>query len=215
MTGIVKANFLQIGDSATATQNLTLRTNVDGTFTIARGNIGATTQDISTINAAGGITFAGNMTVSGAAILNGTTTFNGTTTINGVTSIPNLIPLNKPHFSGELSAVGPATSPVPTLNTYLVKDMTLGSNRVTAQIAGRYYVKAQQLVQATTENIFLIIRKNGSTVCHAWVINNSMQDAIISGIVDMAVNDYIDFAWGGLVNYAWGGAHSNVSIFMI
>ena len=215
MTGIVRTNFLQIGDSATATQNLTIRTNVDGTFTIARGNIGATTQDISTIDATGGITFAGNMTVGGAAILNGTATFNGTTTINGTTSIPNLIPINKPHYSGELAAVGPATSPVPTLNAYLVKDMTLGSNRVTVQKAGRYYVKAQQLVQTTTDNSYLLLLKNGGIVCHAWVINNSMQDAYISAIVDLAVNDYISFGWSGFVNFAWGGAHSNVSIFMI
>lgn len=53
MAGTVKTNAVQLGDSATATQNLTIRTNVDGTFTIARGNVGATTQDILTIDASG------------------------------------------------------------------------------------------------------------------------------------------------------------------
>lgn len=57
MAGTVKANIVQLGDSATATQNLVIRTNVDGTFTIARGNAGATTQDILTIAANGRISF--------------------------------------------------------------------------------------------------------------------------------------------------------------
>ena len=55
MAGTVKTNIVQLGDSATATQNLVVRTNVDGTFTIARGNAGATTQDILTIGADGSV----------------------------------------------------------------------------------------------------------------------------------------------------------------
>lgn len=55
MAGTVKANVVQLGDSATATQNLVIRTNVDGTFTLARGNAGATTQDILLIDANGNI----------------------------------------------------------------------------------------------------------------------------------------------------------------
>jgi hypothetical protein len=53
MAGTLKTNAVQLGDSATATQNLTIRTNADGTFTIARGNVGATTQDVLTIDANG------------------------------------------------------------------------------------------------------------------------------------------------------------------
>lgn len=53
MAGTVKTNNLQLGDSSTATQNFTLQTNVDGTAKLARGNAGATTQDILTIDAAG------------------------------------------------------------------------------------------------------------------------------------------------------------------
>lgn len=53
MAGTVKTNAVQLGDSATATQNFTIRTNVDGTATVARGNVGATTQDILTIAADG------------------------------------------------------------------------------------------------------------------------------------------------------------------
>lgn len=53
MAGNLKTNSIQLGDSATPTQNFTLRTNIDGTATLARGNVGATTQDILTIGADG------------------------------------------------------------------------------------------------------------------------------------------------------------------
>jgi hypothetical protein len=213
MAGSIRANFLQLGDSLTATQNLTIRTNVDGTFTIARGNPGVTIQDISTINAAGGITFANDMTVSGASTFNGSATLNGATTITGTTSIPNLPPDTHPHFGGYFDAPT-GVDPVPTMTQVLIKDMTFTSNKVYAQRAGRYYVKAQQLINSTTTNIYLLLRRNGGIICHAWM-GLSMQDLFISSIVDMAVNDYIDFAYLGTVPNSWGGTHSNVSIFMV
>jgi len=213
MAGSVNADFLQLGDSATATQNLVVRTNIDGTFTIARGNVGATTQDISTINATGGITFSNDMTIGGIATLNGAATLNGTTLITGSTSIPNLPPANKPHFNGDFNAPT-GVDPVPTMNQTLIKDMTFTSNKVYAQIAGRYYVKAQQLINCTAGTVYMMIRRNGGIICHGWM-GVSMQDLFISSIVDMAVNDYIDFAYQGTVPNSWGGAHSNVSIFMV
>lgn len=53
MGGTVVADVVQLGNSATASQNLVITTNKDGTFTIARGNAGATTQNILTIDANG------------------------------------------------------------------------------------------------------------------------------------------------------------------
>ena len=53
MAGIIKTNTVQLGDSATATQNFVLTTNVDGTATLARGNADSTTQNILTIAADG------------------------------------------------------------------------------------------------------------------------------------------------------------------
>lgn len=53
MAGTLKSN-LQLGDSLTATQNFTLTAAAaDGTLKLARGNAGATTQDILTVDAAG------------------------------------------------------------------------------------------------------------------------------------------------------------------
>jgi hypothetical protein len=54
MAGVTKTN-LQIGDSGTATNNFTLSVPAvpDGTVKLARGNHGATTQDILTVDASG------------------------------------------------------------------------------------------------------------------------------------------------------------------
>lgn len=53
MAGTIKTQ-VQLGDSVTATQNFTLTSEAaDGTMKLARGNKGATTQDILTIDTAG------------------------------------------------------------------------------------------------------------------------------------------------------------------
>ena len=53
MAGKLTINAVQLGDSSTASQNFVLQTNVDGTAKLSRGNLGATSQDIFTIDAAG------------------------------------------------------------------------------------------------------------------------------------------------------------------
>lgn len=53
MSGQVKVNQVQLGDSSTAANNFVLQTNTDGTAKLARGNVGVTTQDILTVDAAG------------------------------------------------------------------------------------------------------------------------------------------------------------------
>ena len=86
MAGIIKANTIQLGDSATATQNFVLQTNVDGTAKLARGNQGATTQDILTIDANGLVTLTqGRQLTNSTAI----TTTSGTTA--AFTSIPSWV----------------------------------------------------------------------------------------------------------------------------
>lgn len=51
-----KTDSYQVGLSVTATNNFTLVSDGAGGFKIARGNPGATTQDILTVNAAGEVT---------------------------------------------------------------------------------------------------------------------------------------------------------------
>lgn len=61
MAGLTKTQ-VQLGDSATATQNFVLTSAAqDGTMKLARGNYGATTQDIMTVDAAGKVVFPQNV----------------------------------------------------------------------------------------------------------------------------------------------------------
>jgi hypothetical protein len=77
MAGTLKAN-IQIGDSSTATQNFSLSAaQADGTLRLARGNIGATTQDIITVDAAGNVIIS-NLTFSSYNISSGNLNFTGT-----------------------------------------------------------------------------------------------------------------------------------------
>ena len=60
MAGIVKVNHIQLGDSPTAANNFTLSipATPDGTIKLSRGNVGATTQDVLSVDAAGGVSLA-------------------------------------------------------------------------------------------------------------------------------------------------------------
>lgn len=60
MAGTIKSN-VQLGDSATAANNFMLTAEAnDGTLKLARGNQGATTQDVMTVDAAGKVSFPQN-----------------------------------------------------------------------------------------------------------------------------------------------------------
>lgn len=60
MAGLIKSQ-IQLGDSATATQNFVLTSAAqDGTMKLSRGNFGVTTQDLMVVNAAGKVSFPQN-----------------------------------------------------------------------------------------------------------------------------------------------------------
>lgn len=55
--GDLKVDRIQLGQNGTATKNFTFKQGADGTLTLARGNAGATTQDILTVDVNGNIGF--------------------------------------------------------------------------------------------------------------------------------------------------------------
>ena len=78
---LIKTNQVQLGQSGTATQNFTLAvpSPANGTVKLARGNAGATTQDVLTVDANGningnvlatGTTFARNLATRAADVIN-------------------------------------------------------------------------------------------------------------------------------------------------
>jgi len=75
---LIKANAVQVGQSPTATQNFTLAvpSSPDGTIKLARGNAGATTQDVMNVSNAGVVSFPQGLgdISSSTAISTGSTT---------------------------------------------------------------------------------------------------------------------------------------------
>lgn len=64
---ILKTNSIQIGQSNTASENFTLTVPAvpDGSVKLSRGNPGATTSDILTIDSSGNVSAPNNLTVTG------------------------------------------------------------------------------------------------------------------------------------------------------
>ena len=77
---IIKSNAVQIGQSNTATENFTLEVpaSPDGTIKLARGNAGATTQDVLSVDASGNVSlqnllvYADNAAATAAGLAVGT-----------------------------------------------------------------------------------------------------------------------------------------------
>jgi hypothetical protein len=91
MSGTIKINNLQLGDSATATNNFVLRTNVDGSATLARGNVGTTTQDILTVASTGLVTLTNGETITVSKLQSGTAVASTSGTSISFSSIPSWV----------------------------------------------------------------------------------------------------------------------------
>ena len=95
MAGKISVNQVQLGDSSTATNNFVWQTNTDGSCKLARGNAGATTQDILTVDTNGIVTLnQGKQLTQGTAI----NTTSGTS--HDFTSIPSWVKKITLMFNG-------------------------------------------------------------------------------------------------------------------
>ena len=66
MAGKITTNSVVLGDSVTDTQNFVLKTNADGTATLARGALGGL-GTVLTVDASSNVTLQNNISVGGAA----------------------------------------------------------------------------------------------------------------------------------------------------
>ena len=94
----IKGDAIQIGSSVTASQNCTLTANGDGTFTLARGNIGATTDDLLTIDANGVVTAENGIITNRLVSETAITTTSGTE--HDFTNIPSWVKRITVMFNG-------------------------------------------------------------------------------------------------------------------
>lgn len=104
---LVKTNAVQVGQSATASQNFTITTPTtpDGSLKISRGNAGATTGDVIAVNANGAVGFGSTPSYgsTGQVLTSAGTgnppTWNSPTTYSGGDSTNNIGYLNIPQNS--------------------------------------------------------------------------------------------------------------------
>jgi hypothetical protein len=145
----------------------------------------------------------------GGPISLGNSSYN--TAIYGKVTMPQ-----QPVYSGTLQyASGNATNFYPvTYDTFITGFSKSGNNRLTSQVAGKYYVAAQQLINGGS---YLCIYKNGVEVAHAYAASDDTYDMNVSALIDLQVNDYVEIYYhgGSGLSYAWGDAHSRYSVFKV
>ena len=141
----------------------------------------------------GGNSFSGNQEItSGTLTVSQQPTYAGS--LNGVSSTSNFFPVATDNFN-----VGFSKS---------------NNNRLTAQVAGKYYVYAQQLVNTSGGTYFHIL-KNGNSVAYAYSNNDDTYDVVVGALVSLAVNDYIEIYYGNTVSYSWPAPHSSYLVFKV
>lgn len=135
MAGNLKINSIQLGDSATVAQNFTLRTNQDGTATLARGNVGATTQDILTIGADGTVRLPASATPAFSAYQ---------TTLQSVPDVTSVKALFQTKEYDQTNA------------------FDAGTSRFQPTVAGWYQLNGTVLFPMTAPSILTRLYKNGA-----------------------------------------------------
>lgn len=134
---LLKMILAQLGLSATPANNFTLDASADnGTMKLARGNAGATTQDIMTVDADGKVAFPQGPVQTGPAFA---AVMSGVGTINGLLVL-------------QMSE---------TLDT----DNAYAAGQFNPKVAGYYQVNCSARFNAVTSISYagLLIRKNGVT----------------------------------------------------
>lgn len=131
------------------------------------------------------------------------------TNINGTVTMPQ-----QPVYGGSLTGVASSNFYPTAVDNFVVGFSRSGNNRLTAQVAGKYYVYAQQLIN-TSSSLYFHIFKNGSSVAYAYANADDTYDVIVGALVSLAVNDYIELYHGNTVSYSWPAPHSSYAVFKV
>jgi len=186
MAGKITTNSVVLGDSLTDTQNFVLKTNADGTATLARGALGGL-GTVFGVNGSGALT--------GASLVSPTIT--GATITVAATAAP--------AFSAYKATNQSITSGVATKMIMDTEEFDTNSNfdsttnyRFTPTVAGYYTVIAQINPAGTTTLTGALIYKNGASV-KANSITTSNAGLNVNAIISMnGSTDYLEF-YGQLV----------------
>ena len=167
MAGDLTVNRVQLGDSTTAANNFVWQTNTDGTAKLARGNIGATTQDILTVAADGKVNFLEPIVAF---------SYSPSTATNIATTTPTKIVYSLLDFD--------------TTNS-------VSNSVFTAPVAGFYHITGGVYIGApiaTGTTIVVSIYKNNSLWVSQIHTNGiaAYDSSQVTGIIQLAVGDTVD-----------------------
>lgn len=170
-----KNDKLQIGVSGTATNNFTLTAEAaDGSMKLARGNAGATTQDVMTVDSSGKVSFPQNLN---------TPVFSGSNASSGAIS------------SNVMTKLTLSTVAIDTASWW-----NAGNTRYIPQVAGYYEVTVLVSANSTASTINLAtaaILKNGSSVTEGSYVYGSylanVSDARSSATSIVSMNGSTDY----------------------
>lgn len=160
---LLKTIKQQLGLSVTPANNFTLDASADnGTMKLARGNAGATTQDILTVDAAGKVAFP-----------------------------QNIVPVFRGYATAAVIPTGTLITPSITENFDLGGFFTNAPNKFQPTIAGYYQFNASVYFNALPSNGYVKLRKNGGTFVGGTQGNNYMSQASALVHLN-GTTDYVD-----------------------
>jgi hypothetical protein len=88
------------------------------------------------------------------------------------------------------------------------------SSTITVQTAGKYYVRAQQLLQ-TSGGGYYQLRKNNVTIKHAYSPSSVFMDFGVGALLDLAAGDTIRIVAAFTLSNQWSGDHSTLDIIKV
>ena len=182
---LIKAIKAQLGLSVTPANNFTLDAAADnGTMKLARGNAGATTQDIMTVDAAGKVAFPQNVVPI----------FSGTFGASGIASGSTDLPMT-PQIIVGVTQVGPVLTP--QVPGWYQCTCSAALNVTSSSALGAYIQSttagAQQQIQAPYSAAYAF------SIASALVYCNGTTDTIIFGCYSSSAGGNVTSARGSLV----------------
>jgi len=183
---IVKSIMKQLGLSGDPAKNFTFSVppSPDGTMKLARGNAGATTQDIMTVDAAGKVAFPATPTPTGGV---------------------------GPAFLAKTNAVQTLNGTVWTVLNFQVEmfdtDNCFASNKFTPNVAGYYLFSGSAALQASALSASKVI-KNGTESYQGSFDNANYIGSTTVLLYMNGTTDYVEFMFYAAVAATTNGVAS-------
>jgi hypothetical protein len=170
MAGDLITNRVQLGDNATAANNFVWQTNIDGTAKLARGVIGATTQDILTVDASGRVNFPQTLVAFRVYATSSTTALTTTDT--------------RINFDTKTDGSNNAFD--------LTNSFDLTNDRFQPNVAGYYQFTGCFVTSNGTSQVIASLRKNGNLYSVGMQLPTAQRASVTDLIYLNGTTDYVE-----------------------